>query len=113
MRELRSRPVGLARRDDPEDSGGQRPHGRGTAVMANNPVLEDLAAATGAMPQVAVGPVDHVDSHGKPTACGAYIDEDSMRTWPSGFTLWVRVPHWAGGFKVKLKSTKRWEITQV
>ena len=57
----------------------------GAAAMANAAVANDIvAAAAGQVPgAVAVAPVDHVDSHGKPTSCGAYIDEtrSSKKKW--------------------------------
>ena len=73
--------------------------------MATPATLDDLVAAT--TPAGQVGPVDHVDSHGTPTPCGAYIDPDSFRVWPTGVTMNVRVPHWEGGLKIKMASAAR------
>ena len=80
-------------------------------MAAAQSVLDDLKVATGE--DVAVGPVDHVDSHGKPTKCGAYIDPDSVRLWSTGFTMNVRVPHWAGGLQIRMAATRKFQFTDV
>ena len=79
--------------------------------MGTPATLDDLVAAT--TPAGQIGPVDHVNSHGTPTPCGAYIDPDSFRVWPTGFTMNVRVPHWEGGLKIKMASTRRFQLDDV
>ena len=39
-------------------------------------------------------------------ACDAYFDETGIRSWPTGFTLQIRVPNWQNRLKVTLKSTR-------
>ena len=70
------------------------------------------AALAAAKERVNVAPVDHVESHGEATACGAYIDPDSVRVWPNGFVMNVRVPHWSGGLDIRLEQKKMFEIDQ-
>ena len=70
-------------------------------------------AALDNLGDVAVGPVDHVDSHGDPTPCGAYIDSESTRAWSTGFTMSVRVPHWSGGMEITLATARKFHFVQV
>jgi len=87
------------------------------SFQAASSTIDDMAnivAVPAPMDAVqAVGPVDHVSSHGTPTACGTYIDTDSVRTWPSGFTMNLRVPHWKGGLKIRLTTAHRFELVDV
>ena len=76
-----------------------------------------LTAAAAVQPQpqgaAAAAPGDPLVVAAEPEAwqllkhsCDATFDETGIRSWPTGFTIQIRVPHWKGGQFVKVKSNR-------
>ena len=84
-----------------------------------------LTAAAAVQPQpqgaAAAAPGDPLVVAAEPEAwqllkhsCDATFDETGIRSWPTGFTIQIRVPHWKGGQFVKVKSNRpRFHMGQV